>query len=123
VPHVWLEHDGKRASTVDLVATGALTLFTSAGAAPQWRAAASRAGDYPIIVHAVVDDGWRSVRGVNDDGAVLVRPDRFVAARLAAPDELAAAIATVLGGGQQEADPSPAEPAIDRIRRIADLLS
>jgi 2,4-dichlorophenol 6-monooxygenase len=123
LPHVWLERDGERVSTVDVVEPGALTLFTGSVAAPLWREAASRAGDYPITVHAIDDHSWRKVRGVNDEGAVLVRPDRFVAARLAAPDELATAIATVLGGGQQQTGPGePAEPAIERIRRIADLF-
>jgi 2,4-dichlorophenol 6-monooxygenase len=123
LPHVWLERDGERVSTVDIVEPGALTLFTGSVAAPLWREAASRAGDYPITVHAIDDHSWRKVRGVNDEGAVLVRPDRFVAARLAAPDELATAIATVLGGGQQQTGPGePAEPAIERIRRIADLF-
>jgi 2,4-dichlorophenol 6-monooxygenase len=139
LPHVWLQYvdgaaPGTPASTLDLVATGALTLFTGPRAAPAWRdaaAAAARSAGYPVPVVVIPDEDadWTSVREVSATGAVLVRPDRKVAWRVsAAPDdpgaELSAAVALVLAGGPPGAgDDDPARPLLDRIRLAADRLT
>lgn len=67
IPHLWLE-PGK--STLDLV--DGFTLLTGAKA-DGWLAAAAEVG---IPAHAV--DGWADATGVDEDGAILVRPDGFV---------------------------------------------
>lgn len=93
LPHVWLEGDDGRVSTIDLVAPRGLTLLTSGSEAELWRVAA-RSTRLPITVVAI-DDGaalrdpageWAQLRGTGPDGAVLVRPDRCVAWRAASGD-------------------------------------
>ena len=84
-PHVWLERNGTRSSTVDLFGRD-IVLLTAPGGAP-WRDAAARI-DRPRIAStaiggdiADVDGGWLGVYGLEADGAVLVRPDGHVAWR------------------------------------------
>jgi putative polyketide hydroxylase len=89
-PHIWLARDGKRISTLDLY-DRALTLLTgSAGAA--WRKAAdtvTTTHGVPLAVHIIgpeselcpVDPNWEAACGIESDGALLVRPDGFVAWR------------------------------------------
>jgi hypothetical protein len=89
-PHIWLERDGQRISTLDLY-DRTLTLLTgSAGA--EWREAARMVTltcGVPLSIYTVgregelqdVDSGWREAYGINADGALLVRPDGFVAWR------------------------------------------
>jgi 2,4-dichlorophenol 6-monooxygenase len=72
------------------------------------------------------DTAWRGARQIGDTGAVLVRPDRKVAWRVAdmpdaAPAALASALAVILRGGDEPAD-DPAEPYLQRIRAAADVL-
>ena len=88
-PHAWVTVDGRRRSTLDLF-DGRLTLLTGQQA-PVWRAAADRiAGGPPLTV---VD--------VEQEGAVLVRPDGHVAWRTATADrpdaQLRAALDLTLG--------------------------
>ncbi len=102
LPHAWLA-DGR--STLDLVATGSMTLITM-GAHDEWAAATASA---PVAIHhvrlgetAVVDAAWRSVCRIGDDGALLVRPDQHIAWRSdtlprSPAADLAGALATVLG--------------------------
>jgi putative polyketide hydroxylase len=89
-PHVWIERDGKRTSTLDLFGR-AFTLLT----APEGRAwvdAAAEAGGrlgIGIEAHTIgdggdyadVDGSWGRLYGVGEGGAVLVRPDGHVAWR------------------------------------------
>jgi hypothetical protein len=89
-PHVWLDRDGRRVSTHDLVGLR-FTLF----AGPRgeaWRDAARAAasalripfGAFMIGPGGDVADpagGWMSAYGIAPDGAVLVRPDGHVAWR------------------------------------------
>lgn len=99
-PHVWLERGGERISTIDLVGRR-FVLLAAPGGAP-WRAALNQRGlpqiDLHIIGEDVMDseDSWMNVYGVQDGGAVLVRPDGYVAWRTASlPDNPARAIADV----------------------------
>ncbi|MFZ9427756.1 MAG: FAD-dependent monooxygenase [Ilumatobacteraceae bacterium] len=79
LPHGWLE-DGR--STLDLVATGSLTLLTF-GAHDEWSTAMSSAMSWcsqvRIGVDCSADDDWRKTCGIGIDGALLVRPDQHVA--------------------------------------------
>jgi hypothetical protein len=88
IPHVWLERDGRRLSTLDLVGSR-FTLLTGVGGDSWIRAArdvADRLGTdlaaHQIAPGAKVIDPqgrWPRPAGLADDGALLVRPDGFVA--------------------------------------------
>jgi hypothetical protein len=80
-PHAWVQTDGGRLSTVDLVGNGFVLLAGAKGGA--WADAAKP----PLQVKPVVlGDGepWRDLYGIEADGAVLVRPDGHVGWRSAA---------------------------------------
>ena len=88
-PHAWIQHDGKSLSTLDLFG-GAYVLLVGPGATGRWTPdAASALPHGPLPVHAfgagceLVDGGvdWQRLTGLPNDGAVLVRPDGFVADR------------------------------------------
>lgn len=86
LPHAWVsDRQGKRLSTLDLLGPG-FTLLTGAHDAA-WRRAI-RDAPAPVTMrsigsHDIVDsDGqWTAVTRLPDTGALLVRPDAFVAAR------------------------------------------
>ena len=91
LPHVWLVRDRQNYSSLDLCGHGHFTLLTGIGG-DGWRKtaeAARQAYGLPITVISVGPDGdyedpfgdWARIRGVEDDGAVLVRPDHVVAWR------------------------------------------
>ena len=101
LPHVWIARDGQspRQSVLDLCGHGHFTLITGIGG-EAWRpyAAAVEAERKGLVIR-VVSIGWRQeymdayghwekVRGVEDNGAVLVRPDHFVAWRCQSIDKL-----------------------------------
>ncbi|HKT03385.1 MAG TPA: FAD-dependent monooxygenase [Rugosimonospora sp.] len=103
VPHVWLERAGARVSTSDLVAPVGMTLFVDAAHAEVWRRAVEAVTGVRLTVvevgHALADpsEAWTSVRGTGPDGALLVRPDRHVAWRVAtAPADPAAELSAAL---------------------------
>jgi tetracenomycin A2 monooxygenase-dioxygenase len=114
-PHLWLRRDGTRLSTIDLFWADFVLLTGSRNSG--WCEAAERvAKQLSVPVRAFVvgpggdlvpeDRAWTSTYGVSEDGAVLVRPDAFVAWRSAgrAGDQdgaLAEALtrASGLGGG------------------------
>ncbi len=113
IPHASLERpDGSPASTLDLVRPGRFVLLTGEAGGAWVEAATALSGGYGIPIDAVRIghlDGdlfdprcrWLQVRGIADDGAILVRPDRFVAWRSPGPSAdprgaLASAVATVL---------------------------
>jgi putative polyketide hydroxylase len=91
---LWLERRGQRLSTLDLLDGRFVLLVGPAGAS--WQKAASVAvaslgialsayrvdaeGDLVDLEHS-----WQTKMGVPDEGAVLVRPDGFVAWRTSAP--------------------------------------
>ncbi|MCI0383102.1 FAD-dependent monooxygenase [Streptomyces sp. CNQ085] len=96
-PHMWLSRAGERISTLDLYERS-LVLITGAGAAG-WYGAAGRVAEklsVPLEPYRIgsgpdadllPEDGadWARVHGTEPDGAVLVRPDGFVAWRSAGP--------------------------------------
>ena len=73
-PHAWLQPNGEKVSTIDLFGKGFALLASAKGAA--WSKAAQPLG---IKAHAVGDDEWAAAYGVDETGAVLVRPDGYVA--------------------------------------------
>jgi 2,4-dichlorophenol 6-monooxygenase len=100
LPHSWIERDGQRRSTHDLTGHGQWALITGP-AGEAWIKAAEQVGQQlGIDIVAVTigdhsdgdhsggdyvdaDGAWSAVRGIADAGAVLVRPDNFVAYRAA----------------------------------------
>ncbi|KAG4444238.1 hypothetical protein IFR05_000335 [Cadophora sp. M221] len=109
LPHVWLAANGQsdRISSLDLCGGGAFTLFTGVGG-QRWSEAATNifaASGIRIRVYTVgfrcdyMDcyRDWYRVRGVEETGAVLVRPDHFVAWRCqSASEDLAEKLASVI---------------------------
>jgi hypothetical protein len=93
-PHLWLE-DGR--STLDLFGEG-MVLITGAGGEAWARAANDVADGTPLTTQALPDGGRPAeLYGLGPDGAVLVRPDGFVAWRArSAPSDPAAALRDAL---------------------------
>jgi 2,4-dichlorophenol 6-monooxygenase len=109
LPHAWVEREGTRTSTHDLIRAGVFLLITDE-AGDTWADAgpevAERLG-VEIDVIACTSAQWAQVRGHGEGGAVLVRPDGHVAYRAAAAvtepaAALAAAVAVTLGGGSDQ---------------------
>lgn len=119
-PHLWLRRAGERLSTLDLYERSLVLLSdASAPAGAAWHSAGRRiAGTEGVPLEAyrigaardaglrydAEGDDWAGAHGVTADGAVLVRPDGFVAWRAdgAAADpeaELRQALRTVLRRG------------------------
>ncbi|WNG40110.1 NAD(P)-binding protein [Archangium violaceum] len=79
-PHVWLDLEEGRKSTLDLFGNGFVLLAGSEA----WSAAGRLLSErVPLRVHVV--DGWQQAYGIEDRGACLVRPDGMVAARWSGP--------------------------------------
>jgi putative polyketide hydroxylase len=107
-PHMWLERRGQRLSTLDLFEGTFVLLSGPDGHA--WRAAAtevSAARGVPITSYGVGADGevqdpagsWQACYGIESTGAVLVRPDGYVAWRCrTGMSEPAAELARVFAG-------------------------
>ena len=99
-PHLWLD-TGR--STLDLYGEGMVVISGAAGE-PWIRAAREVAGGIPMTAHALQTRGRvEQLYGIDPDGAVLVRPDGFVAWRTRSipPDPASAlrdALSTALGG-------------------------
>jgi putative polyketide hydroxylase len=110
VPHVWVERDGTQLSTLDLV-NSRFTLLTGADGA-HWvdaaREVSHRLG-MELAVHQIgakaevtdPESHWPSAAGLTEHGALLVRPDHFVAWRAPAMtdhpvDDLVKAVSQVL---------------------------
>jgi len=103
LPHAWVERAGRRCSTLDLVAGDCCTLVAAPGAAA-WVDDATRRASIPMrcVVEgrdfADPEGHWRRVRGVGDEGALLVRPDQHIAWRAACvPASLAGAERAIAG--------------------------
>ncbi|GAA2311332.1 hypothetical protein GCM10010234_64760 [Streptomyces hawaiiensis] len=115
LPHAWVEFNRRRMSTVDLVGQGRFTLIIGRRGAARRGEALAQAVDrasalygLPIVVRVIGSDrayrdplGERaSVRGIEDDGCLLVRPDGHIAWRARSgpdPDALLDAVARTLG--------------------------
>ncbi|GAB16062.1 putative phenol 2-monooxygenase [Arthrobacter globiformis NBRC 12137] len=111
LPHAWVEHDHTLVSTLDLVGHSRFSLVVGADG-QAWEDAANTLSaelgiELPIIrigLRAEYDDvygTWTDLREIDDDGALLVRPDRHVAWRShhagEAPEEtLRAALTQIL---------------------------
>ncbi len=113
LPHVWVEHERTRKSTLDLCGQGRFTLLTGIGGEPWSEAAAAVARRYGVPVEVVTigpsgcdaldiyaDWYWQSE--VEEEGCVLVRPDMHVAWRSAsavsdATERLLDVFARILG--------------------------
>jgi hypothetical protein len=103
-PHAWLERNGERLSTIDLLGKGFVLLTGAAGQA--WRQAAQR---LDIRAFSIGDgeltdpeEQWAEAYGLDETGAVLVRPDGYVGwrshAMTADPSaSLAEAMASIMG--------------------------
>jgi 2,4-dichlorophenol 6-monooxygenase len=117
LPHTWVTRDGRRVSTLDLTGHGQFALVTGIGG-EAWLDAAAELGDRLGIAITPVSIGpgeqyedpygtWADLREIEDGGALLVRPDLYIAARhLTAPsssgqarDWLAAALNATWPGG------------------------
>ncbi|MEV2211757.1 FAD-dependent monooxygenase [Streptomyces sp. NPDC050997] len=97
-PHLWLRHRGERISSLDLYERS-LVLLSDAGEPGGWHECASRLAErmsVPLTSYRVgtgadaeltPEDGtdWLERHGVSPGGAVLVRPDGFVAWRSPGP--------------------------------------
>jgi putative polyketide hydroxylase len=81
-PHVWFERDGVRTSTIDLVGNG-FALLTAAGGSAWISAANDVTAGYalPFRTQTIEDVEFMSAYDVDESGAVLVRPDGYVAWR------------------------------------------
>ncbi|WP_129663860.1 FAD-dependent monooxygenase [Phytoactinopolyspora endophytica] len=109
LPHAWLvDREGRRLSTLDLVGEGDFTLLIGPTGRPWVEAVTSLGLPYLKAVVVGGEDAqdlyfdWARAREVDEDGAVLVRPDGYVAwrSRTAEPvarDRLAGALTRVLG--------------------------
>ena len=106
-PHVWVGRGEARMSTIDLFGPRFVLLAGPSGAAFA-RAAGSLAARLPIDAYVIgadlgdPDGAWCEGYGVTASGAVLVRPDAYVAWRsaTASPDadtELRRAVEAILG--------------------------
>ncbi|MET8569662.1 FAD-dependent monooxygenase [Streptomyces sp. NPDC004783] len=98
-PHLWLRRGDDRVSTLDLYERG-LVLLSDATEPSGWHEAATRLADemrLPLTAYRVGktpdadllpeddDTDWAKAHGVTRGGAVLVRPDGFVAWRAPGP--------------------------------------
>jgi 2,4-dichlorophenol 6-monooxygenase len=91
LPHVWLEQEGRRVSSLDLVGHGRFTLLTGIGGEAWVSACESIARDDGLEVRAFVIGpdrdahdlfgDWALMRETTETGCVLVRPDQHVAFR------------------------------------------
>jgi putative polyketide hydroxylase len=88
-PHVWLRRGKEQISTIDLFGPR-FVLFAGRGGDAWKRAAEGIDASWPPLVAFTISDNgdlgdpeghWHSVYGVDADGAVLVRPDGYVAWR------------------------------------------
>ncbi|WP_397583410.1 FAD-dependent oxidoreductase [Sphingorhabdus sp.] len=113
LPHAWLIAGKKKVSTLDLCGKGRFTILTGITGGALWAAAAEKASTalgVEIVVHVIgpgqaYEDSWgeyRKVSEIDESGALLVRPDMFVAWRSldgknAEADKLTSVLRAILG--------------------------
>lgn len=93
VPHLWVERQGQRISTLDLF-DGSFVLLVGPDGRPWQKAATEAAGSLGVKLSTYrigaggdlldVENGWQKL-GVSPEGAALVRPDGFIAWRTHTP--------------------------------------
>jgi 2,4-dichlorophenol 6-monooxygenase len=88
LPHAWVGDAAHKVSTLDLAPYGTFTLITGIAGEP-WAAAAAKVGDdlgIPLNT-VIIGPGrqvtdiyydWARLREVDEDGVLLVRPDKFI---------------------------------------------
>jgi 2,4-dichlorophenol 6-monooxygenase len=91
LPHVWLERDRKKVSTIDLAGKGEFSVITGIGGQDWVSAAQALSAElgipikgYRVGMRQEYDDvlgEWTRLREIEDHGCLLVRPDRFIAWR------------------------------------------
>jgi len=79
-PHLWVERNGTRISTLDLFGKSFVVMTGPDGAA--WHEAAR---GLPVGVETISERGFAESYGIGTSGASFVRPDGFVAWRSTAP--------------------------------------
>ncbi|MFI8214783.1 FAD-dependent oxidoreductase [Streptomyces sp. NPDC085932] len=109
LPHAWITSGSRTLSTLDTVGRGRFTLLTGIGGQAWLRAAEQQDVDIATVVIGPGQEyedpygDWARLREVPDAGALLVRPDGFVAfrhpdaARTNARDLLTDALRRILG--------------------------
>jgi putative polyketide hydroxylase len=95
-PHVWLEQDGERISTIDLFERTPVLLTQHGSVWQEAAASAAAKTGVPLTCHSIGEAGtvraepdadWQDAYGIGPDGAALVRPDGFVAWRSEGGDQ------------------------------------
>ncbi|KAF2490671.1 hypothetical protein BU16DRAFT_595162 [Lophium mytilinum] len=121
LPHVWLNDGKKVVSTHDLIARDSNFLVITDESGAAWLEAAKKVAKSSgakistAVISSSNRDGtlrdreerWEKLKGIKEGGAILVRPDNFVAARWLKPSknaekEIAGAVATLLGKSSEE---------------------
>ncbi len=108
VPHSWIDRGQERFSTIDLARLDRFVLVTDPSARKPWLraiAAASDSVDAPVELVTIGKggdyedsmDNWAALSGLEQGGALLIRPDSFVGWRTAVlPEDPGAELARVL---------------------------
>jgi hypothetical protein len=107
-PHIWVEHEGRRVSTLELFGKG-FVLIAGADGTRWLEATAKAASSLNVDITAfragpscelVARKGeWESWTGISTTGAVLIRPDGFVTWRSwSAPSHVDEKLEVVLNG-------------------------
>ena len=90
-PHIWIERDGMPCSMLDLYGRDFMVITGPGG--DDWATAAARFTGLPLLVHEA-DAAVAAAYALDGPGAVLVRPDGFVAWRADSPARDAAGALT-----------------------------
>lgn len=111
IPHAWLQRGRDKISTLDLCGGGTFSIVTGVGGESWAEAAQVAAKELGVEINAhVIGPGtgledpygdWARLREIDEDGALLVRPDLIVGWRSQsasdqAPADITRAIATIL---------------------------